>query len=436
MNAETCTRLGSVEDGRPAPPLTQRYLEALHTGESYALVLFNIKNFRYYNTAYGNAGGDEILALVLRQLRGLLGEGEYADHLYADNFAGLLKYENTHDLVYVRLFDMIDKLYRIDDPRVYRDIFYSIGIYAMSDPDVPFADALNLANLCRKESTLTNRSSCLELYDMSYYQRYMDRMKLESDTADAYKNYEFVAYLQPKVELSTGRVVGAESLLRWFDKNGRPIPLNKFLPILNQNTYIILIDIDLFDQTCSWLAQRIRDGKSVVPISFNLSQSAFYDPSLVTMYTDVFERYDLPKKLIEIELMESISLSDTDRMKEIITAFRDYGFTCSLDDFGNGYSSFNVLLNAQLDIVKMDRQFFLNNMNGDSRLVIKTVVDLLHSLNVKVVAEGVELQEHIDWLRDCGCDFVQGYYYYKPMSVKDFAALLDAQTARENGGNQ
>ena len=142
---------------------------------------------------------------------------------------------------------------------------------------------------------------------------------------------------------------------------------------------------------------------------------------------EVFEKYDIPKNLIEIEFMESISLNDTDRMKEVIAGFKEYGFKCSLDDFGNGYSSFNVLLNAELDIVKMDRQFFLNNLNGDNKLVIKTMIDLIHSLKMKVVAEGVELKEHVEYLKACGCDFVQGFYYYKPMPLNEFEKILDKQ---------
>ncbi|MEG0365611.1 MAG: EAL domain-containing protein, partial [Coprobacillus sp.] len=134
-----------------------------------------------------------------------------------------------------------------------------------------------------------------------------------------------------------------------------------------------------------------------------------------------------PKHHIEIELMESISLDDTERMKEVVSGFKEYGFSCSLDDFGNGYSSFNVLLNAPFDIIKMDRQFFLDNLKGDNQLVIKTVVDLIHSLGMRIVAEGVELKEHIDYLKTCKCDYVQGYYYYRPMPICDFNDLLDKE---------
>lgn len=418
----------------PAEPhdlryLVQRYEERQRSGEKYALVHFNIKNFRYYNTKHGSKAGDEILRLVLQCMEGELQEGEYAAHLYADNFAAILRYETADKIIYERMMQFINILYRIEDERIYRNLAVSMGIYEMSDPTVSFGDALNYANLCRREcTTLLHRSFCMELYDDSFYRSYMERMELEAETANAYKNYDFVTYLQPKIELKTGRIVGAESLLRWFDKDGVPIPLTKFLPILNQNSYINIIDVDMFDRCCQRLEQRLKSGLPVVPISFNISKTAFYDPNLLRDYTSVFEKYDIPKRLVEIEFMESISLNDSDHMKTVIEGFKRYGFTCTLDDFGNGYSSFNVLLNAPLDVVKLDRQFFVQNLNGESELIISAVVDLLHSLNMRVVAEGVELQEHIDYLQKCNCDYVQGYYYYRPMPESEFEALLEAQS--------
>lgn len=392
----------------------------------YALVQLNVKNFRFYMTQYGEAAGDKILCALFQRLNSFLEPEEYAAHLYADSFALLVRCEDVDVLMRCRIAAWIDILYRIDDPHIYRNIFFSLGIYPLEENQLSFQDALSRANLCRKESAdLLKRNSSIEIYDQTLHDSYIERIKLEINTADAYKNYEFSAYLQPKVELSSGKIIGAEALLRWYDANGRCIPLHQFLPILNENNYIILVDLDMFDQMCRYLDQRIKKHQPVVPISFNLSQASFYDPDILQEYIRIFEQYDIPKRYVEIEFMESISLNDTARMLEVISGFQAYGFTCVLDDFGSGYSSFNVLLNAPLDIIKMDRQFFLENLNGDSKLVIQTIVKLIHSLNMKVVAEGVEQKDHVDCLRSCGCDFVQGYYYYKPMPIHAFETLLD-----------
>lgn len=424
MNAMTsskeCTEMQGISY------LMRKYDNLTGGDRPYALVHLNIKNFRYFNTKYSAAAGDEILQLVFESLTGWLEPQEYVGHLYADNFGFLVRCDDIDQLVYERLMLLIDRVYRIQDERIYRNLCVSMGIYQMTDRAVPFHDALCCANLCRKETdSLFKRCGSMEICDEHFVRRYMDRMELEVRTADAYKNYEFVNYLQPKVDIKTGRVVGAEALLRWFNEDGTSIPLCSFLPILDENGYISLIDIDTFEQLCRHLEDRIKKNQKVVPISFNVSKSHFNDPDMVQDYISVFEKYDIPKHLVEIELTESIAFNDANRIKEVVSAFKDYGFTCALDDFGNGYSSFGVLLNAPLDIVKMDRQFFLSNQNGDSERVIRTVVDLIHSLNMKVVAEGVESQTHIDWLKNCGCDYVQGFYYYKPMPIDQFDALLD-----------
>lgn len=408
--------------------ILEKYDQVKNSGLKYALVHFNIKNFRYYNTKYGSDTGEELLELLFRTLLEFLEQEEYAAYLYADNFVALMRHEDIDAFVYERMTACTDKLYRINDERIYRNVFFSFGIYQIQEKNIKFQDAFNYANLCRKEcDSIANRNYCMEVYNEKFYQDYMGQLELEIKTADAYKNYEFVPFLQPKVNLENEKIVSAEALLRWFDKEGNAVPLYQFLPILNQNSYIILVDLDIFEYVCKLLERRIKNHQKVVPVSFNISKSHFYDPRILQDYIEIFEKYDIPKRLVEIEFMESISLNDTEHMKKVISGFKEYGFTCSLDDFGNGYSSFNVLLNADLDIVKMDRQFFLNNLNGDDKLVIKTMVDLIHSLKMKVVAEGVELKEHVDFLKACGCDYVQGYYYYKPMPLNSFEDILDRQ---------
>lgn len=412
--------------------ILNKFNEIKNTTCKYALIQINIKNFRYYNIKYGIEAGNEILHLVFQELKSFFSSKEYVGHMYSDNFAILAQYQDVEVLMRERIVSLVDGLYRIPNAHIFRNIFYSMGIFKIEKCSVSFDAAWNYANLCRKASEdLYKRNSCVEVYDKTFYENYVGQMELENNTAEAYKNYEFVTYLQPKVDLVSEEIVGAEALLRWFDEDGRSVSLYKFLPILNQNSYIILVDLDTFDQMCRYLDTRIKNKQKVVPISVNISKAHFYNPEILEDYISIFEKYDIPKNYIQMEFMESISLNDTKKMKKVISGFKEYGFTCVLDDFGNGYSSFNVLLNAPLDVIKMDRQFFLQNLNGDGRLVIKTVVDLIHSLKMKVVAEGVELEEHIDWLKECGCDWVQGYYYYKPMAMDEFNALLDKDGTTE-----
>lgn len=399
--------------------------ESIHdTNKKYALVQINIKNFRYYNTKLGYNQGNKILSLIYEKIVSILNEDEYVAHIYADNFALLMQYDDITTFLHERLASSVDLFYRIQYEYIYRNLFFSFGV-TLIENNISFDDAWNHANLARRQSdSLSKRCSCIEIYEPKLYHQYIDQQELEMQTADAYKNYEFIPFYQPKVNPYTKEIIGAEALLRWFDEKGNQIPVHKFLPILNENSYIQLVDLDIFDITCEMLEKCIKANIPVVPISFNISKPYFYDENLLQDYILTFEKYEIPKELIHFELMETISLNDNERMKYVIQGFKDYGFKCMLDDFGNGYSSFNVLLNADLYAVKMDRQFFADNLNGDSKRIIKTVIDLIHSLHMIVIAEGVEEKRHIDYLKECGCDAIQGFYYYRPMSQKDFVALI------------
>ena len=393
---------------------------------NYALMYLDIKNFRLFNTLYGYHGANEIIKIIYQSLEKYFENTGWVSHMYADVFLILFQCENKDELGYEWLRDLLDVLYYHPDQRIYRNICISSGVYLLSYRDCSFEEAVEYANISRLGSdTLKNRSSSCEIYDDHFLSDYRRQCELEMKTADAYKNYEFISYLQPKVDTITHEIVEAEALVRWIGTDGNLVPVFEFLPILTKNAYIVLVDLDVFEYICKMLDRRIKEHKKVVPVSFNISKPGFYDPRLVMDYLEILNKYDIPRDLIIFELMESITLDDTEKMKEVIQSFKDEGFRCSLDDFGNGYSSFSVLLNADLDSVKMDRQFFVKNLNGDNKLIIKTVINLIKSLGMKVVAEGVETKEYVDYLAECGCDMIQGFYFHKPMPILEFEALLD-----------
>lgn len=417
----------SLVNGYNEKWIQDQYESILKTGQKYMLVYMNIKCFRLFNILYGHKAGDEILKTVYQAVAEYLDEDEWIGYVYADAYLMLMKYDSLKNFEEHRLKELTETIYRIKcDERIYRNIFVSYGIYLMDDKNCDFHKAVEYADLSRiSTDSMHCRSHSYEVFDQNHLTDYKSHCELVTKTAEAYLNYEFVSFLQPKVDAHTHQIVGAEALVRWYGKDGKLIPVSDFLPILNENAYIRFIDMDAFDVVCRMLDGRIKGNKPVVPISFNLSKAHFYDPELIKDYTNILDKYEIPRELIVFELMESITLDDTEKMKEVISQLRDSGFSCSLDDFGNGYSSFTVLLNADLDSVKMDRQFFLPNLNGDSKLIIKTVVQLIKSLGMKVIAEGVETREHADFLDACGCDQIQGFYFYKPMPINEFEALLD-----------
>lgn len=408
--------------------LIQKYNEIAKSQERpYSLVCANIKQFRNLYTLHGKVKSDQMLQDVLQCLADFIKDTGYVSYSYADNFTLLLKM-SPKDVGYQFFPAFVDEVFEIDNPYLFHNIYMSFGVYEISSDTAEYYQALAYANVGRLSApTIRNRSFCCEVFSQEFYDAFMNPYLMEERVSRAYQNKEFVVYLQPKVRLQDQKVIGAEALIRWFDEDGQMIPLSTFLPILNQNNYIRMLDIQTFEICCQLIAERLKNGKPMVPISFNISQSFFYDTEMMRDYMEVYNRYQVPREYIQFELMESISLNDTQQLVNVIDDFKKEGFTCLLDDFGNGYSSFGVLINSKLDILKMDRQFFVEPLTEKTGNIIKTVVELAKQLHLEVIAEGVETQEYVDFLKEVGCDVIQGFYFYRPMPITELLTLLDKE---------
>lgn len=415
--------------------IIEKYNEINRDGMPYLLVTVNIKNFKYLNLKFGWEQGNRIIYLVYLALQGQLAEGEYLAYDSADNYVLLLHSEvpvmtekETLSYIQKELMRFIDAVFEIDDDRIFKNLYTSFGIYPVGLKQCGYHEAHEMSDFFRKEdSGIRLRTFSVNYYQDTVYQKFMQLNELKKSTANALQRGEYQVYIQPKVEIKTGKIVGGEALLRRFDKDGKVIPLYQFLPILNLEGYIRKIDWFVFETVCQEIGSRFADHKAVVPVSFNISKDFFYDVYMCDNYIDTYKKFKVPQEYIEFELMETISLDDTGRMVEVIKQFKQAGFTCSLDDFGNGYSSFGVLLNADFDYIKLDRIFFTNPLDEINKVIIKGVVDMLKFLGFKIVAEGVETKEYVDYLAEVGCDIIQGYYYYKPMPLLEFMQLLSDQ---------
>lgn len=408
--------------------LKQKYDELIKNSKTpHSLVCANIKQFRNLYTLHGKEKSDQMLEDVLHCIADFIGDVGYVAHSYADNFTILLAMPAAD--VDSRFFvPFVDEVFEIENPYLFHNIYMSFGFYGITSDTVDYYQAQAYANVARLcAPTVRNRSFSSEEFSQEYYDSFMNPYLMEERVSKAYQNKEFVVYLQPKVRLNDQKVIGAEALIRWFDEKGNMIPLSSFLPILNQNNYIRMLDIQTFEVCCKLICDRLKAGQPIVPISFNISQSFFYDTKMMPDYMEVYNRYQIPREYIQFELMESISLNDTQQLVNVIDDFKKEGFTCLLDDFGNGYSSFGVLINSKLDILKMDRQFFVEPLTEKTSNIIKTVIELAKQLHLEVIAEGVETQEYVDFLKEVGCDVIQGFYFYRPMPIPELLTLLDKE---------
>ncbi|WP_416325703.1 EAL domain-containing protein [[Eubacterium] hominis] len=407
------------------------YKQALHSDKHYALMNMNIKKFRYLNYAYGKEAADQMLQVVEQFLCDFIKEDGIAKQIYADDYVMIVTYETAQQLEKKWLYDIVDAIFEIDHPILYHNIYTSFGIFLMDTKDVPFEEACEKAQFSRIMcESLKRRAFSYEFYNQKLYDDYMNACYLEEYSAKAREKGFYQVYIQPKVDLKTREITGGEALLRLFDQ-GELIPVSKFLPMLNKNGYIRMIDLQVFETVLKEIQTRLQLGKPMVRISFNISNSFFYDEFIIQDYRNVLEKYDVDRSYLELEFMENISTNE-EKMKEHIRSFHEMGFYCSLDDFGNGFSNFNLLKDSNLDVIKIDRCFFQEKLSEDAKEILRTIIHLIKILGMEVIAEGVERKEDIDFLSTIDCDAVQGFYFYKPMPMKDFFDLIDQTKTRQD----
>lgn len=249
----------------------------------------------------------------------------------------------------------------------------------------------------------------------------MDYRKiLESMLKSAIKNNEFVIYLQPKFYTDSGKIAGAEALIRW-NKDGELVMPNIFIPMFEKYELVTMLDMYVLENICKLQQQWRKQGFKVVPISVNESRLNLYNENHISELIDLINKYNVQPNTIELEMTETTVVHNVELAKEAERNVHKLGFIVSMDDFGTGYSSFSMLKNINIDVLKMDKSFFddvLESKRG--KIIIESIIEMSHKLNIKVVAEGIETKEQVEYLRKIKCDMIQGYYFEKPITIENF----------------
>ena len=237
-----------------------------------------------------------------------------------------------------------------------------------------------------------------------------------------------MVYYQPKYDPCTDTLKGAEALIRWESPEYGLLTPYKFIPIFEKNGFITQIDHYMISHVARAQKKWLDEGKKCVPISVNVSRVHFAEPDLAEQIRELVDKEGAPHELIEIELTESAFFDDKNAMLRTIAALKEYGFDISMDDFGSGYSSLNSLKDMPLDVLKLDAEFFRGDNAGErGRIVVSEAIKLARSLNMRTVAEGVEIKEQVEFLAQQHCDMIQGYYYAKPMPAQEFEQRIQPQ---------
>lgn len=286
---------------------------------------------------------------------------------------------------------------------------------------------VNRANFAQKE-VKNKPGKHYAFYGDEIRQKLIAEMKVKDRMQEGLDNEEFVVYMQPKVGVEEGAVRGAEALVRWAVPGNGLLSPGLFIPVLEKNHFIGKVDRFVFEKVCIWLHERLEKGLAVVPVSVNVSKIQFYNPDFIPVYASIKKQYGIPDGLLEIELTESAAFEHEEYLLQVVRELHDYGFLCSLDDFGTGYSSLGLLKDLPIDVLKLDGVFFRVSVDVNrEHTILKYIIDMVKELNISTVAEGVERQEQIEFLKSVGCDLIQGFAFYRPMPMDQFEKVLDGE---------
>lgn len=388
--------------------------------KNYAIILFDIDKFKIVNELYGYKEGNNILKNISKVLTDSLEEDELVARISADNFQILIKYNSDKEII-ERIDTIIQKSRAVDN----YILTFSFGIHKITDRSLSIDSLSDRANIARR-TIKDSHVNYYAFYDDAIRNKILAEKEIENMMVSSLENEEFKVYLQPKYYINTSKIAGAEALVRWKHPKRGLISPAEFIPVFEQNGFVVNIDLFMFKKVCEKLREWLDNGFSIITISVNISRLHLHTPNVAETLYKIAKNYNVPTDHIELEITESavINFDDVKSLIDIMNEFKKYGFKISMDDFGTGYSSLNILREMPVDILKLDQAFF--DKNGDTprgKIVISDVVVMAKHLNMITVAEGVETKEQTVFLKDIGCDMAQGYYFAKPMPVDNFEKL-------------
>ena len=394
------------------------YLEGV---KDYGFVHFDIKDFNMINELYNHQVANEVLIRVTQNIEAHKDWIYFGARCDNDNFALMIK-DMPEDEVREKLTDFFEEISRLDYDPSYR-IYYRCGVVNMRTAMNTGCIVADCAKLAQSMGTGINNTE-ITFYTNEIHEDVLwgKHLKIYLDTA--IQANEFMIYLQPKMDIHKECICGAEALVRWNYKHREMLAPFRFIPYFETDSSIIKVDEVVLHRVCAKLKEWKEKGMPLYPISVNLSQKHLEQPRLVSHLTGIVDSYGVDHSLVEFELTESATANNQRYLVFVMDELRKRGFRISMDDFGTGYSSFALLNEMPLDTLKIDKSFVdLVAIEGDSnkiQIILRHIISMAREMGVNCVAEGTEEYAQILALRDLGCEIVQGYYYSKPLPVREF----------------
>lgn len=397
-----------------------------------ALILFDIEKFKVINDIYGYKEGDNVLKGISRNLQRIFNNNAIYGRLTGDTFALLIDIDNSdEDLSRIChiIKEKIANTQSMENINNKIKINLSMGVYIIEAnrkrESKSIQNLIDYADMAKLKSKSMKHVEYL-IFDEEMRAEKKLNLQLEHDLQYAIENNEFSVFYQPKYDIITGKVIGAEALLRWNHPIMGFVGPDKFIPIAEKNGYINKIGKWVFNEVCKTLMIWSKESIQVVPISVNLSRVELYQDDLITFLEDTMNNYNIPAQLVEMEITETTTLNDLSFIKDKIEQIKMLGIKVLMDDFGVGNSNISNLKDIPIDILKIDRSILIDiETNIKSKVVVESILNICKHLGLDVVGEGVENMNQVEILKTMGCRVIQGYVFYKPLNKSKYKLLLE-----------
>lgn len=387
--------------------------------EKYQIIASDIEKFKYFNDAFGWKEGDSLLKFYTEMLNGafenkdVLFARAHSDIFYflckeSDNIINTLIY--TTKMVYQRFYEA--------------KLSFKFGVYNIEDKSIIINSMCDNAIAACNQAKLTYDQD-VYVYDDALMSKNQQNIQITKTMKQSLMNEDFKVYYQPKYDIQTNKMIGAEALIRWQHPELGFILPGEFIPIFEENGFITELDIYIWEHVCGFIEKMKNEHNKILPVSVNVSRKDIYKEGLPEILKSMVERHNLSPTYLHLEITESAYMENTENLLEVVRRLKEYGFIIEMDDFGSGYSSLNILAELPIDIIKLDMKFIQNEQkNKNSHNIISSIVNLAKWMNLIIVVEGAETEEHIQYLRRLKCNFVQGYYFSRPIPEQEFKNKL------------
>ncbi|WP_019614939.1 putative bifunctional diguanylate cyclase/phosphodiesterase [Psychromonas ossibalaenae] len=397
---------------------TRQVSKALERPDGHvAVILLGLNHFKTINDSLGHACGDQVLIEISNRLKTLIDEQTIVARYSGDEFIISHQYYKQDNSL-EKLQSLLLKLF--ESPVILEELNYnlsaSFGIAVAPDDGGNCETLLKNADLAMYQSKINKHKHCV-YFVQEFADQLLYKMKLGNQLHQAMKNQEFSLVYQPKMDSKTNSIVGLESLLRWKTTDQNWISPADFIPVAEQNGFIIELGGWIIKSVLKQIREWLDQGLQVPPVSINVSAVQLKQPHFIDYLFQQLLRYQIPGDLLEIELTEGVLMENIEETIELLNKMRSRNIRISIDDFGTGYSSLSYLPQLPIDTLKIDRAFITGlHLNTDNQKIVKTIVHLAANFNLSVIAEGVETKEELEETINCQINHIQGYYYSQPLT--------------------